>query len=598
MTAIDCRLNVPPRDLPTLSFSVPDVAALGDWVAQLPMANTIETSGLLHRAVTEIGRLSSADARERFALLEAVRPSLHYICARLDRSSGQSASAGEGHAQLAQALQSQIALGYKSVVRELLATATDALERNVAGHAIHRAVSDCSRTLVRAAQYYATVPAGTWFELNHLLRTAEAIGVADEPYVDDENHGGADISITDVYLRAAMFAVCKPNQLRPPQLSMVFNALEQWTPELTITEARDDTLFVVDLDSDDAPTYREVGTHTGDCVRGIRTDVLVYGLEAYLSEIATDVAVPDYVDTELLRHLVHAWGVLKKRSFRRTRATGPMKVCVGLRNVHYFVSGGVEFAEQVGTTEALLKREINPFLNGDTPMITTKARDVWDNAFDVRGGRIPVNPNIEDPDRILLRRRSSPPPSGANAGAYPSYDAEIIDTSPAGYCIRWTTAAPAQMVSGDLIAVREQHSARWVLAVIRWIRHSDEDVRAGIELLSPKAIPVAIRLVQKRGGPAEHARALLLPEIPSIAQPAMLITPRVPFRESQKVCIERQGIEAMAQLMRRVRMTESFTQFTFRMLDGYLESIEIALNMETLWDMIGAEESENPKRRK
>jgi hypothetical protein len=50
--------------------------------------------------------------------------------------------------------------------------------------------------------------------------------------------------------------------------------------------------------------------------------------------------------------------------------------------------------------------------------------------------------------------------------------------------------------------------------------------------------------------------------------------------------------------MRRVRMTESFTQFTFRMLDGYLESVEIALNMESLWDMIGAEDSDNPNKRK
>jgi hypothetical protein len=136
-----------------------------------------------------------------------------------------------------------------------------------------------------------------------------------------------------------------------------------------------------------------------------------------------------------------------------------------------------------------------------------------------------------------------------------------------------------------------------VLAVIRWIRQ-DNELRAGVELLSPKAIPVAVRLIQKRGGRAEHARALLLPEIPSIAQPAMLITPRVPFRESQKVSIERQGVIAIAQLMRRVRMTESFTQFTFRMLDGYLESVEIALNMESLWDMIGAEDSDNPNKRK
>lgn len=207
---------------------------------------------------------------------------------------------------------------------------------------------------------------------------------------------------------------------------------------------------------------------------------------------------------------------------------------------------------------------------------------------------MPENPNIIDPARILIdgnaatKRPNSEP-------THPSHDAEIIDTSPSGYCIRWTGAIPPQLVSGELAAVREEEASRWVLAVIRWIRQ-DDDVRAGVELLSPKAIPVAIRLIQKRGGRAEHARALLLPEIPSIAQPAMLITPRVPFRESHKIVIERQGFEATAQLMRRVRMTESFTQFTFRMLDGYLENTQIDLNMDSLWDMIGADQSKpSPK---
>jgi len=76
----------------------------------------------------------------------------------------------------------------------------------------------------------------------------------------------------------------------------------------------------------------------------------------------------------------------------------------------------------------------------------------------------------------------------------------------------------------------------------------------------------------------------------------MLITPRLPYSESQKVQLRRHGIQATGQLMRRVRMTESFTQFTFRMLDGYLENQQIDLNMDSLWDMIGADQSEQPAK--
>ncbi len=595
MPVLDCNLTTPTADNPALSFCAPETGPLAEWVAQLPMANTIESSGLLHRAVTEVGRLST-DPSTRMALLEVVRPPLHYICARLDRTSSHAAGAGEGHAQLAQALQTELSSGYKRIVADLLDVDVSVVDKDLVGQAIHRSLSDISRTLVRAAQFYSTVPKRTWYEINHLFHLAERLDITAQSFADEENLSGALLSIADTYLRIALFATTQPNQLRPPQISMVFNALEHWTPEVGMGPVRDDTMFAVDLEADAPPAYRDLGLHDGEHVRGLRTDVLVYSLEAYLAEIASDIPVPDYVEAELLRHLVHAWGVLKKRSFRRSPASGLLKVCVGLRSVHYFASGGVEFAEQIGTTEALLKREINPFLDDGTPTASRRPADVWNDAFDVRGGRIPENPNIADPTRILVAGLKKSPQEPLEV-RYPCYDAEIVDTSPVGYCVQWKSPTQTQLISGELIAVREAQDPRWVLAAIRWIRHQDT-IQIGVELLSPRAIPVAIRPLQKRAGHSEPQRALLLPAIESIAQPAMLITPRLPFRESQKIHIQRQGIHATAQLMRRVHMTESFTQFTFRMLDGYLDSTEIALNMESLWDMIGADESELSKGRK
>jgi hypothetical protein len=403
------------------------------------------------------------------------------------------------------------------------------------------------------------------------------------------------LTIADVYLRIAMLATAKPNQLRQKDLSAVYNALDAWTPRITIGMPADDTMFVVDLDADAPPTYRELGSHTGSELRGIRTDVLVYELEAYLAEMASDVPVPDYVSADLLRHLAHAWGVMKKRSFRRSRSSGPMKICIGLRTLHYYISGGVEFADQLGTTEALLRREINPFIGDQPAPRTARPGDVWDSAFDLRGARIPVNPNIDDPSRILLNSRR-PQARSAVEATYPCYDTEIVDTSPSGYCVRWNSPLPGQLQTGELLAIRERDDARWCIAVSRWIRHSDQETLLGIELLAPKAIPVAVRMLQKRGNNVDYHRAVLLPALEAIGQPAMLITPRLPYSESQKVQLRRHGIQATGQLMRRVRMTESFTQFTFRMLDGYLENQQIDLNMDSLWDMIGADQSEQPAK--
>jgi hypothetical protein len=287
---------------------------------------------------------------------------------------------------------------------------------------------------------------------------------------------------------------------------------------------------------------------------------------------------------------------MKKRSFRRSESTGPMKVCIGLRTLHYYISGGIEFADQLGTTDALLRRELNPFTAaGQTPKPAQAGNrgDVWDGAFDLRGARIPENPNIEDPQKILLDPRRPPVP--VSEASYPCYDTEIVDTSPSGYCVRWAAPLPPHLQTGELLAVREREDARWCIAVSRWIRHSQAETLLGLELLAPRAIPAAVRVLQRRSSPADYNRAVLLPALEAIGQPAMLITPRMPYRESQKVQIRRNGIQATGQLMRRVRMTESFTQFTFRMLDGYLESTQIDLNMESLWDTVGGDRVAQPR---
>ena len=65
---------------------------------------------------------------------------------------------------------------------------------------------------------------------------------------------------------------------------------------------------------------------------------------------------------------------------------------------------------------------------------------------------------------------------------------------------------------------------------------------------------------------SEYLRALLLPEIGAISQPAMLIAPRLPFREGHKVLIKREGEEQRAVLNRRRTGTGNYNQFEYRSL--------------------------------
>jgi hypothetical protein len=260
------------------------------------------------------------------------------------------------------------------------------------------------------------------------------------------------------------------------------------------------------------------------------------------------------------------------------------------------------FSDQVTDTDALLRREINPFLDSieraQNGVSSERADgDVWEEAFDLRI-RIPQNPNVANPERILLTGQLKGEPGerqpaitegfaeSDSVSLYRYHRTRALDTSPGGYRIQWPERLPPNLKTGELLAIREASDRRWCIAVVRWIQQEGGQSTTGIELISPRAIPIAARVVQKRGGPTDYARALLLPEIKAISQDAMLITPKVPFASEQKVHLQRQGIQNTAQLRTRVETTESFNQFTFRLLDGYLENPGARTTMNDLAGII------------
>src|SRR5262245_24302344 len=140
------EIKTPASDLPALSVCGTDLESITAWISALPMENTIETAKQLHRITSEVARLT-ADGSTRGALLELLRPPVHYVCARLDRNAFGSQHAGEGLAQLSQSLQLDLVNGYKAIIRDAAETPQGA-ERESIGQAIHRAISDLSRMLL------------------------------------------------------------------------------------------------------------------------------------------------------------------------------------------------------------------------------------------------------------------------------------------------------------------------------------------------------------------------------------------------------------------------------------------------------------------
>ncbi len=567
-------LSAPAPELENLSFALPEPESVGEWISRLPMANVPETAGQMRQATFEIARLDT-DWATRMALLEGIRPTVLYLTARLDKAANSAGASADAITRLAQRLQTNLCSGYKAVVLAAHEAAeSDPQARQTTSLAIHRALSDLSRTLLRTLQYYVAPADKLWLTLHQLYLLAENLQIEEEVHADTGNAGSPELSINAVYLRSVLLALARPYQLRQRELSDVFMALAGWDGLTHLSAGLNGSLYSVDLGSDKGPAPSE-SFKPNDACRSIVLDALMRELQSCLDRTDSD-ASGESIELGLISHLTGAWGEMTSRAFNRADSSEPIQLCVGLKSAHYYLSDNAEFSDTIkGPTTT---HKANPF--GDNVHFLPnagEAKDVWEDAFDV-GGKIPRNPKFEDSELALFPHESSAARKAAE-DPYPCFDSTAADMSPSGYRLRWSQPFPPNLQTGELIGLRDQADPRWCLAVTRWIRQDEHGPFMGVELLAPQARPIAIRVVQSKGGNAEFQRAFLLPELKPLGRPATLITPATPFKDGQKVMIRENGSQSTVQLGECLLRTGSFNQFSFRVLDGYLEKQSGQTNM-------------------
>ena len=573
-------LTAPAPELESLSFALPEPESVGEWIGRLPMANVPEAAGQIRQATFEIARLDT-DWATRLSLLEGIRPTILYLTARLNKAANSAGASADAITRLAQRLQTNLCSGYKAVVLAACETAeTDTDACRTVSLAIHRALSDLSRTLLRTLQYYVAPADKLWLTLHQLYLLAEKLGIEEEEHADTGNAGSPELSIRAVYLRSVLLALARPYQLRHRELSDVFIALAGWGRLARLSDDLQDTLYAVDLSSDKGPGLSD-SLKANETSRGIELGALMAELESHLNRegAATE---SEAIELGLISHLTGAWGEMTSRAFSRADSSEPIQLCVGLRSAHYYLSDNTEFSATLRNKTYSTERK-NPF--GDNVHFLPnagekRAKDVWEDAFDV-GGKIPTNPNFEDPE-LTLFSHEAPAEGEAMEDPYPCFDSTAADMSPSGYRLRWSQPFPPSLQTGELIGLRDQADPRWCLAVARWIRQDEQGPFMGVELLAPQARPVAVRLVQSKRTEAEFQHAFLLPELKPLGRPATLITPTTPFKGGQKVVILSKGKQNTAQLGECLLKTGSFNQFSFRVLDGYLEKSGGQPNMGNL----------------
>lgn len=568
-------LRVTTPDKHSLSFCNASPRDLKHWLGKLPKANIGETARQLYQALVELNQLLTP-SENRLQLLELLRPEVYFVCQQLERHFLNQAIVLDERprkvANLCQALQNHLAIGYKLIVARL--TAQNNRERNqLLTIALQRASHGLCGPLIRTSQLYCPVPEGLWLELHQLYQIASARGLHKTQIRDPLARHTQTLSVEQSYLVALLLGCARCNQMRQNAIARLAEVLEPWSALVSL-QAGDapSSLFAVAPQQDGPPRYTSLfqtnelpntlGIDPSNLVDAIKEHLLLPAEQQERSRLrATEGFNPD-----MLQHLAAAWGDIAERTFQRSQASGHLNLCIGMSALHFFLAGQRPFHEVL----QLPKAGNTPAFQSDTVGQTkTGAPDVWANAFDAQKVREWDHRHpMEEIQYSKPNQQVLPQPESSGPEDYPTYSLSIVNISPGGYCLSWPKEVPNQLQAGELLGIQSPPQQGWSIAVVRWIRQvRGGGTQMGIELIAPHAQSCGLQLLRKAEQNSQYLRALLLPEISAISRPASLITARLPFQEGNKVLINIDGSERRAVLSRRQSSTSSFNQFEYRGVD-------------------------------
>ena len=584
---------------PSLSFCPAKPKAMQTWVDELRLTNIGKTSKQLYQAVAEVHTLKTT-ADTRFQLLEILKKPVRNICETLSGNylgqplilSGKTMNA----AQLAQALQAELASAYERVLIDTKDTRTG-LTRKTPQHAItalFRCMDELLQIQLRCHLLYSSLPDQYWIRINTLYLIAEQLCCLSMQQPTSDYGDRSSITIADLYKTSILIEASKPEQLRQQELSLLTKVVSAWAQKVELTPYAPELTqsFSVNIHSNHPPQYHQTPKdHDLHEIRVLDTTNLVYTLRQFIHEHSTDDAansdqnfpVPDQFGPDLLNKLANAWGERSKRQLERTDTSQGIQACTGLTSIHYFASGCVDFASLIkGSNVKPFEEHEESVPNLGTSFsntLTIETEDVWGKAFSSGFKEEPEEENKRY-QRVEHTKTKE-------------FKLETINASAGGYCLRWDPEVTEKIQAGDLIGLQPDSSKPWGLGVVRWIRQDQTGLfNIGVESISPIIRCCAIQAIGLTDVGAEPVRALLIPGSKKGGRPPTIVTPHRPFQAGAKAQIVLGKQTIQVRLKQSINSSYAYNQFTYMILEenkrsGNSRSAETEQkknNMESLYN--------------
>lgn len=558
-------LRVPAPTQSSLTFCEATPKDLKRWISTLPKANLGETARQLYQGLTELNQLLTP-SDNRLQLLELLRPEVYFVCKHLERHFLNQAIVLDERprkvANLCQALQNHLAVGYKLIIERV----SSRLSRDripLLTTALQRAIQCLNGPLIRANQLYCPVQEGLWLELHKIYQIACEHQLQNLPVADEQAIHARSLTVEQTYTIALLMGCSRCNQMRQLNIGRLADVLDAWSPFVRLQSPTDETsLYALSARQDKPPLYKSLFPEDQHAtLLGLNTQALAAMISRYLEtpvdqRAQSPLLVPQGFPPDLLEHLAAAWGDVAERTFQRTPGQGTLNLCIGMSALHFYLGGKRSFSDmlQVPATKAA---------EFSLQVVDDKADDPWASAFDTQRGNtsalmLPYEEiQYEQPDADGVDAASNAQQT------FPTFDLNIVNHSPGGYCLAWPKEVPQQLQAGELVGIQDDAGQGWSVAVVRWVRQvRSGGTQMGIELIAPFAQPCGLQVVRPELN-SPYMRSLLLPEIRAIEQPATILAPRLPFKEGNNVMINISGEEHSGLLGHQRTSSGSYNQFEY-----------------------------------
>ena len=581
-------LDVPNRTRPDKSAFNIRPRKLATWINALPRANLGETAKQIYTVLQQTNQLAYP-YQDRIRFLETLREAIDYVTSSMKKHfiglSLPLPDKSQKIATITKELFSNMAEGYKIALEDMLANNLIIFDKKMLSMLTHRSISYTGRNFLTCYQSYSPFSTEHWSELHKLYSFAEKRKLLKNKVSDELNSHIQKTSLSMEYARILLLSLSSPYHLRQGEAGKIYGALERWLSSpiirpLTLDD-KDSDKYIDNLSQAHAPIalslalaeeiidpskLRVIDTH--DLVKKLEFD-LKNTEDVGLSTITTiDATRPD-LSHDLLHRLLIAWGITSKRHFPRKDSNEQIKITIGLSAAHQLITQKAQTMDKGKYTN-----KYNDRAHFESTEIHIDLKDPGATSSDVWGLVYPqeltgLEPLVEQELSLQDNSQINVNLNAVNAETkqYQTDNWLIINESAKGMMINNKDKFNNKAQVGELVSIRRQsknRSERWSIGVIRWLKsNQDKSLQMGIETLNPNCTAVGIRAVSTPNAPLQ--RALMLPELVNLKQPACLITTPVPWREGHKISINMVGKEIPATLSKSIQNTGLFAQFQFDM---------------------------------